>query len=893
MPHRRRSDRVFGALLRLFPSEFRGDFGDQMSADFQDRHQEVAHRRGASGVARLWARTCADMAGSALREHFDVLRRDGLQALRALRRRPASTATVVLSLIIGIGLNTALFSVVRGVLWRDLPFPDSDRLVRISSLDSTSSGFLGSVSPGEFVDLQAHARTFSALGAGTHMQQTIVEPGEPESIEGMTVTQGFFDALGARPVLGRTFTADEFRAAGTFELRNVEAINARLQQRAAGLPPTQSAVIISHALWQRRFLGRADIIGRQLRLASGIVAEVVGVMGVEMSSLVTPLSTPPDWWMPQVPLPADRRGRRLDLIGRLAPQRTLEDAQAELDVLGANIAVAFPEANRNRVLRATPLLETIVRNIRTELTFVFGAVVCVLLVTCINVVHVSLANAAGRRVELATRVALGATRGHLIRQTLTESALLAMVGGVGGLLVAASSLRFLLAMAPAGMPRAHEIDLEWTTVLFAAGVTVAVALLCGLAASLPISRVRPWGVLSGARSGETIRGRRFRRALTSGEIAIALMLVVAAILMVRTIRSLVALDLGFDPAGVVTASLPRPSIIPLDPSGGGRMRELELQVIEQVRQLPGVLSAGVGGSPMGLQMGLAGVKLDGDTRDLGPVSLTPVSVGYFEALGARLQAGRLFSPDDRTNAEKVAVVSESTARRFWPGRPALDQVLIIPVGLRTRIVGVVGDMADVGLVTKGGGIYVPHTQLSFVTSAEMAIRTTVDPQTLVPGVRAIVRDANPEWPFSGVTTLQQQIDAAMAPRRFVLRLVGLFAAFAVVLAMIGVYGVMAESVAERVREIGVRMALGARRVDVGLMILRQSAWIVVSGVAIGIAGAVTLRQQLAAMVFGVTTLDPASYVVAVVLLAAAAFLACSIPARAAANCDPVIALRSE
>ena len=885
-------DTFFRALLRVFPSEFRGDFGRQMIDDFRDQREDAASRSGALGVLRLWLRTAVDVIRRAPREHFDVFRRDASHAIRLLRKRPASTATVVLSLAIGIGLNTALFTVVSGVLWQSLPLAESDRLVRIFEVDPKSPERTAHLTQGDFADLREQTHEISAVAAGAYTTQTIAEPGEPEQIPGSMVSERFFETLGVRPLLGRTFSSADYATSANLDLNRVSAIAERLNQRAIGQPLADSVIVISHALWHRRFLGRADVVGERLRLASGVMVEIVGVMGPEMSATAPAFGVPPEWWMPQTPRRGRRRGQILDVVGRLAPGRSLRRAQAELDVIGANIAAAFPVSNPGRSFRAIPLLDTVVKDVRSQLIFLFGAVLCVLLVTCVNVVHLFLATAAGRRVELATRVALGATRANLVRQTLTESAILAAVGGAGGLILAVWALPLLVSLAPAGIPRLHEIDLDWSTFAFAAATTAGFALLCGVAASLPLPMVKPWRALGNMRGGSTLQGRRVRRALAIGEIAVALMLVVASMLMVRTVRALATLDLGFNPQGVIGATLPRPAVPALDAGGLARMREAQVQVIEAVRQLPGVIAAGVGGSPMGLSTGLGGVTLPGDSREFPMIGLAPVSVGYFEALGARLRAGRFFTPEDRAGAPTVAILSESAAQKFWPSSSVVGQTLILPGDGPVQVVGVVADMAEWGLETKGGGIFVPHVQSFYMTLGTMLIRTDRDPQSLVPAIKTIVRRVNPEQPFPDVMPLQAEIDRATAPRRFILRLIGMFSLLGLALAVIGIYGVLAESVAERVPEIGVRMALGAQKSDVVVMIMRQGVWMVAVGLAIGLVGALLLRHAMTTMVFGVGTLDPLSYIVASVALVVAGLAACTIPARRAAGLDPVVALRS-
>jgi predicted permease len=630
-----------------------------------------------------------------------------------------------------------------------------------------------------------------------------------------------------------------------------------------------------------------------VRLASAVVVEIVGVMGPEMRAVAPAVGAAPEWWMPREWPRTARRGNILETFARLAPNQSLESAGAELATVGASIAAAFPAAKPGRTFRAIPMLEMVVKDARSQLMLLLGASLCVLLVTCVNVVHLFLANAAGRRTELATRIALGATRGTLIRQTLTESAVLTGIGGAAGLLVSIWTLPLLLLIAPPGIPRLHEIQVDWWTYAFGAVATTVVALFCGVAASLPLSMLTPWRALGSARSGSALQGRRVRRVLAVAEIAAALVLVVASMLMVRTIRALVSQDLGFNPHGVVAAALPRPARPALDADALARMHEAENEVIEAVRQLPGVLAVGVGGSPMGPSTGVGGVTLPGESRELPMVGLAPVSVGYFEALGVRLKEGRLFTSEDRAGAPMVAIVSESTARKFWPSGGAVGRTMIVPANGPVQVVGVIADMAEWGLETKAGGIFLPHVQSFYTTLGRMLIKTEGDPQTLVPAIKAIVRRVNPEHPFPDVMPLRAEIDRATAPRRFTLSLIGMFSLLGLALAVIGVYGVLAESVAERVPEIGVRIALGARPADVVTLIMRQGLWMVAIGLAVGLAAAVLVTRQMTAMVFGVGTLDPFSYLAASAILVIAALAACVIPARRAVALDPVVALRSE
>lgn len=885
-------ERAFRALLRIFPAEFRGDFGRQMADDFRDQRAEAELRGGAASVMRLWLRTALDAVTTAPLQHLDILRRDAVHAIRLFTKRPVSTVTVALSLAIGIGLNTALFAVVNGVLWKSLPFPQSDRLVRVLDVDARTPDRTSALAFGDFASMRGQLHELSRVAAAGFTSHTIVAPGEPEQLTGMNVTEGFFEVLGARPILGRTFSSADYSGFAAVTVAGVgAAANGRVE------PARTGAIVISSGLWQRRFLGSADVIGQKVRLADGVTAEIIGVMGPEMSVFRPPLSAPLEWWTPLAPprpsSPGSRGPQVFDVIGRLTPESSLDRARAELEVLGRATLAMLPESAGRHSYRPVPLLDTIVKGVRAQLMLLFGAMLAVLLVTCVNVIHLFLAGAAGRQAEFATRVALGATRASLVRQMLTESAVLTAAGAACGLLLAMWTLPILVSMAPAGVPRLNEIGLDWSTTAFAASISLAVALLCGLVAAMPITTAKPWRALSMVRSRTTLQGRRLRNALAIGEIAAALVLVVAAMLMVRTMRTLATLDLGFDPRGVIAANLPRP--VGAAASSAERLERIhaaETQVIDAVRDLPGVTAVGVGGSPMGMSLGVGGIKLPGSDDSLPVVGLTMVSVGYFEALGARLEAGRFFSSDDHAGAPRVVIVGESAARRFWPATSAVGKTLILPPDNPVQVIGIVANMADDGLQL-AGGIYLPYLQSQYVAPGMMLIKTDRDPESLVPAIKTIVRRINPEQPFPGVTPLQSEIDRATAPRRFMLRLIGLFSSLGLVLAVIGVYGVLAGSVAARVSEIGVRMALGARKVDVLRLILGQGAVLVGLGVAVGLPVAVMLRRQMATMVFGIGTLDSVSYVLAASILVVAGMAACAVPAIRASRLDAAVALRTE
>jgi putative ABC transport system permease protein len=859
--------RLYRALLRLFPAEFRGDFGDQMTADFDDERRDVLGTP--REVRKLWIRTAADLLRRAPREHLDVLWRDSTYAVRILLRHPAWAATAVISLAVGIGLNSAVFSVVSGVLWRDLPFHESDRLVMVGQFTAADT-LPAMVPPTVLLDIQRQSRTLDRVGGGRFDTITTLEP-EPAELGCLAVSDGFFETLGARPAIGREFNQADYAPSLAHWARQTKP-------RAS---PEPAVVALSHTVWQRQFLGRPDIVGRRLRLTNGNSIEVVGVMGPELETLSA--SMPTQCWFPEAPDPLQPRAGIYTVIGRLAPGVSIEQASAEAETIGkASVTPSFK--GEPRVLRSMALLDRIVGRVETQLTFLFWAVVCVLLVTSANVVNLFLAHASGRRDELATRTALGATRARLVRQTLTESLLVSLLGGGLGFLLAVWGVPLLVAMAPEDVPRLQQIGVDWTTFAFTAIVSGAVGVLCGLVASMPARR--PTSAVPGS-TRVTARGTsRFRQGLTVCEIALALMLVVAATLMVRTVRALGDIELGFDPTQVIYA--PLPSVVPWNLS---RSQELHAAVVERVKALPGVRAAGVGIGPLSPGgMFTGGLVAAGNPRSFDMVRVDAVSPGYFEALGARLVAGRFFQPSD-TSGPVVILVNEAAAHAFWGDADPIGKT-VNHNDHSEEVIGVVANLREGQLEDEPGlTIYQLSNQSRNFLAGTMLIRVDGDAETLVPSIRSIIRTLAPQQPFSGVTPLRERLDRAMAPKLFVLRVIGLFSVLGLVLAVVGVYGVLAEFVAQRIPEIGIRIAIGATSADVLALILRHGTRLVAVGVALGLAGAVLLRGAMTTLVYGVPTLDPVAYLTACLCLLAATIAACTVPARRAARLDPVTALR--
>lgn len=516
-------DRIYRALLTLFPREFRGDFGDQMADDFRDQREGA---RRTSAVLRLWITTVVDAINRAPREHLDILRRDAGYSLRLFRRRPGMTASAILTLAIGIGLNAAVFSIVYAVLWRSLPLPGSEQLVNLSEVGPAPDLELTDVSPANFLDWQKQTRTLDALATINWEPLTIVQQGGAERVEGAGVSADFFRIVPARVVLGRPLNPSDY---------------APLQAQLAGGDPkapraalVPRVVVIGFDLWQRQFGARADIIGQKIPFGGGGSVEIVGVLATDF---VFPLAPDAECWLPVVLEPDQRRrARYLRAIGRLAPGRTIEEAQSELDVIARRLAAAHPGANNGRAVRVTALRAHLTAGVRTQLLFLGGTVMCVLLIACLNVSNLLLTHTSGRRRELATHVALGASRSQLVRQMLTEGLLLAGIGGIIGFLLATWTVPWLVARAPTTIPRLHEVTVGPMVLGFTFIISAVVGLLSAAGASLAASRKDMDLSLRSTSTTASSQGRSFRRLVIVGEIALALMLAVAASLLVQTLR---------------------------------------------------------------------------------------------------------------------------------------------------------------------------------------------------------------------------------------------------------------------------------------------------------------------------------------------------------------------
>ena len=863
--------KLIDLLLKLYPGDFRWRFGREM----RSFHEERARERGGGGL-----RVVADHLLSAIAEQWRAVRHDSRFAFRSMARRPGFTALVMLTIGLGIGANSAIFSVVNAVLLRPLPYPDAGRIVTF-----------GHKPPQWLLSEPQYAMyrrlgSFQSLAAFTTGEANLSGEGDPERIGIAQVTRDFFATLGTMPAMGRIFEPEEGRV------------------RPSGV------VIISHDLWQRHFGADPGVVGSTFRL-NGIARTIIGVMprGFAYPSRETEI------WLPactqrtcatlgeSVDSMAGWANHYLWSVGRLKPGRPLDAVREEATALARQMVRDNPE-NFDPTSPLTPdirtLADTMVGQARPFLIALLGAVGVVLLIVCVNVAHLLLARAEGRRQEMALRTALGASRRRLMTQMLTEALALALGGGVLGLGIAWAGIRLLSSLAPASLPRANEIGMDWVVVLFCFAVALIAGLLFGLVPALRAAREAPATALAWGGKGLAFGGgARARKALVVAEVALAVIVLSGAGMLTRSLVRLHRSDIGFNAEGALTARV--------SPTSNGYSDEGVVQfyeqLLERVRATPGVTAAGAARwLPVVDAGGLWDIRIEG--RDF-PPPRTPTAVpqevtpGWFGAMGLRLVEGRDFTAQDRLGAPLVGVVSRSMARAYWGDAS--------PLGRRYRlggkdsawvtVVGVVSDIRSRGYSdTPEPTMYLPHAQSSagsYFVPRSMAVvaRTGGDPALLEAPVRAIVRSLNGGVPVSRVQTLEDVMGTSTANRRFTTALIGGFALLALLLAGIGIYGVISYGVSERSHEIGVRMALGAQRRQVIGLVVGSAGSLAGTGLAIGLAGTIALARAGQSMLYEVGVVDAGTIIPVAIVLITVALAAAFVPARRAASADPTRALR--
>jgi putative ABC transport system permease protein len=800
--------------------------------------------------------------------------------LRMLLKNPGFTVVAVIALALGIGANSAIFSVVNTVLLRPLPYQDPDRLVMVWE-DNTKGGYpRDTPAAANYIDWRDQNQVFEGMAAVADMSFNLTGTGEPERIDGRRVSANLFPLLGVQPQIGRAFLPEEDQPGGN------------------------RVVVMSHGLWQRRFGSDANITSKSLTL-NGESYTVVGVM-------------PPQFQFPGgedelwVPLAltsqeAANRGRHyLQVLARMKPGVTLEQAQTEMSTIAARLQQQYPAQNTDLSAAVTPLHEHVAGDIKPALLVLLGAVGFVLLIACANVANLLLARAAVRQKEISIRIALGASRLRLIRQFLTESILLAALGGVVGLLLSLWGVSLLKAFIPPTIAQAGEVSIDGKVLIFTLLISLLTGLVFGLAPALQASRFNLNETLKegGRDSAAGSRGNRIRDLLVIAEVAVSLILLIGAGLLINSFLRLRNVDPGFRTGNLLTMQVELPQQKYADQA---RRSTFYTELISRIEALPGVNSAAVTNwIPLVQQGDSIGFSIEGRPdpapgQGKRPTVVTRVtSPHYFQTMGIQLMQGRVFNEQDKVDSPAVAVINETMARRFWPGEDPVGK-RITPGSLTSpdpddwlTIIGVAKDVRQFELVADPKPqMYISYMQAGFFAPRHLVVSTAVEPLSLAAAVRRTIWDIDKDQPVSNIRTMEDILSDSIARQRFSMLLLGSFAAVALVLAAVGIYGVMSYSVAQRTREIGIRMALGARRGHVLMLTVGGGLKLVLIGVAIGLVAAFILTRVMSSLLFGVSATDPTTFIIISLVLVSVAALASYIPARRATKVDPMVALRYE
>ncbi|HSA57042.1 MAG TPA: ABC transporter permease [Gemmatimonadaceae bacterium] len=887
--------RLLGLLL---PERFRARYAHQMVDVFAELD---ASARRAGGTWRAWRVLGAEILGLlrlAARERYaegeaarrsrrsrapshrhpgsrkapvlESLLQDLRFAGRALRRSPLFTLVAVFTLALGVGANTAIFSLVNGVLLRPLPVLDPDRLFAVGEQSTSTPGQISVTSPANLYDWQRSATTLRIAGFSS-TTGTVTGRGDPVLLSGTMSVGGIFQVLGLQPYLGRALTSEDED------------------------PAAPAVIVLSHATWRDLFGEDRAAVGQSITV-NGTPRTIVGIMPPGYSFLGDESA----FYAPARFETAFRENRDqyfILAVGRLDPDATIEQARAELATIAARLRRDWPGYNENLVLLAQPLHDIVVGSARVELLVLMGAVAFVLLITCANLGNLLLARAHARRREMAVRQALGAGQGRIARQLLTEGVLLALVGGAAGLLVARLFLGLLMAAeAATNLPRAGEIALDGRVLLFTLGVSVLTGLLFGSAPAWQLARAgRSGGSSDALRDGArgSTGGTVARSALVVSELALAMMLLIGAGLLLRSFDLLLRVDPGVRSEQVLTFSVRLPT----------ENRAFFPQSLERIRALPGVRSAAVtsqlpvSGRGIGAWLNLVDRPFPPGMKPTGE-AYRVVSPGYFETMGIALRRGRLLRETDRIDAP-VVVINEALARKYYPGEDPIGRPIYMGAPdnrlfEQGTIVGVVSDTRDAGLGTDAlPAVYIPLAVMPAWPAMNYVVQTRGDPTGLIAATRAVIRALDPSLPVRNVRTMDDVVNTALAPARWSSALLGTFAGVALVIAVLGVFGVLSFVVTQRTRELGIMIALGATPEQVRRLVLRRGLVLTVSGLVLGALGALGLTRFMGTLLYGVTATDTATYVGVAAVLLGASVLASYLPARRATRVDPILALRAE
>jgi putative ABC transport system permease protein len=802
--------------------------------------------------------------------------------LRMLLKSPSISIVATIALALGIGANTAIFSVVNAVLLRPLPFPESESLVSVFETDRQRGLERGTHSYPNFFDIRAQNTVLERVACFHGGDYILSGRGEPARLQGSVVTSDLFPILRVQPILGRTFLPDDDK-------------------------PSESGrvVILSQPLFQKRFNSDPSIVNQAITL-NGISFTVVGVMPAGFEFPIQ--NDPVELWTTiagdasgETPVTAQRGAHFLQVIGRLKPGVTQEQAQAELTAIASRLEQQYPDTNTHRSLRVDSALKALVGDIRPTLLILLGAVACVLLIACANVANLLLARATSRHKEMAIRAAMGASRLRVIRQLLTESVLLSLLGGAVGLLLAVWWSDLLIALGKEDIPRALHVGIDLRVLGFTLGVSILTGVIFGLAPAFHSSKRELIDALKegGRGTSEGARRNKVRSALVVSELAIAVVLLVGAGLLIKSLWRLQKVNSGLQPQNVLTFNVGLPEKYNYE-----KQARFFIDLKSRLEALPGVQSAS-SVLPLPLSGDRFVISFEIEGRPMAPKDhpsgdFFAAGVGYFRAMGIPIIKGRDFDDRDRYGSTPVVIITETLARQFFPNEDPIGKR--IKPGINTiegdkttmrEIIGVVGDVRNRSLDTAPKqAYYVPQTQVPF-DQMVMVVKTLDDPHNLISAATKQVSAMDQDIPVFGVKTMEEYLSTSVAAPRFSTTLLTIFAGVALVLTVVGLYGVMSYSVAQRRNEIGIRLALGAQSRDVLLMIVKQGSLLIGLGLVIGLSGAFALTRLIASMLFGVTAKDPLTFTAVGALLAAVALLACYVPAWRATKVDPMEALRYE
>ena len=809
--------------------------------------------------------------------------------LRMLAKNPGFTAVAVIALALGIGANTAIFSVVNGVLLQPLPYRDPDRLMRLS--ESSPDFATMSCAYPNFVDWKEQNRSFAGMAAFRWEDYDVTGGGQPEHLSGKMVSADFFRVLGINPVLGRDFDPRADRL---------------------GASPV---VLIGGGLWSRRFGSSPAVLGTQITL-SGRSYTVAGVVpaAFQFQGKADVYTLLEQW--DDILARSREMHPGMFVNGRLKPGVTPAQAQSEMTAIAARLAQAYPKSNSRHGVNVAPLTGVIVGNVRPTLLVLLGAVGFVLLIACANVANLLLARSTGRQKEIAIRSAIGAGRSRVVRQLLTESVLLALAGGIAGLAIARWGTQAVLAAVPGGLPRMENIGVDGWVLAFTLAVSLLTGIVFGLAPALQVSVTDLHQTLKEGSRGSSAGHRRLRDLLVVSEVAAALVLLVGAGLMLRTVWTLGGINPGFDPGRVLTFSV---GLSPANTSSSDRILLTFEQTVDRIHNVPGVKSAAVtslmpmGGSDSEIPFYVNGRPRPTSQGDMLWALLYATGPGYLKAMDIPLLRGRYIGPQDMHRGSHIVVIDEVMARTVFPNQDPLGQSIVVAdlsgalgpgVSVPMEIVGIVGHVNHWGLDSDATArvrseLYLPLSQIpdqfmkGMAASSTFVVRTGTDPLAMLPALRGAVLQAGNDQPVYGVRTMDQIVSESIADRRFSMLLLGIFAALALLLAAVGLYGVISYTVAQRTREIGIRMVLGAGQADVLKVVVAQGMLPVLTGLALGLAASFGLTRLMAGMLYGVNAGDPLTFIGVSLVLAAVALTATLLPARRAARVAPVVALRYE